>query len=88
MKNFLEKIQSFFATLGTKIKRKPKDVSAVNEPITRPRAQPKPKVDRFTFISWVVTILVVVALIGSTIFYKNSRPTTYISNGTTNKLRR
>ena len=70
MKNFLEKIRSL-------VKRKPKDVSAVNEPITRPRAQPKPKADRFTFISWVVTILVVVALIGSTIFYKNSRPTTY-----------
>ena len=35
------------------------------------------KVDRFTIISWVVTILVVAALLGSTIFYKNSRPTTY-----------
>jgi murein DD-endopeptidase MepM/ murein hydrolase activator NlpD len=77
MKNFLEKIRSFFVTLGTKLKRKPKDVSAVNEPITRPRAQPKPKADRFTLISWVVTIVVVVALIGSTILYKNSRPTTY-----------
>jgi murein DD-endopeptidase MepM/ murein hydrolase activator NlpD len=79
MKNFLEKIQSFFAALGTKLKRKPKDVSAVNEPITMPRTQPKPKADRFTLISWVVTILVVVALIGSTILYKNSRPTTYAS---------
>ena len=79
MKNILEKIQSFFATLGTKLKRKPKDVSAVNEPITTPRTQPKQKVDRFTMISWVVTILVVVALLGSTILYKNSRPTTYAS---------
>jgi hypothetical protein len=41
MKNFLEKIQSFLATLGTKLKRKPKDVSAVSEPITKPRTQPK-----------------------------------------------
>jgi murein DD-endopeptidase MepM/ murein hydrolase activator NlpD len=77
MKNFLEKIRSVFATLGTKLNRKPKDVSAVNEPITRPRQQPKPKADRFALISWVVTFVVVVALIGSTILYKNSRPTTY-----------
>ena len=70
-------MQSFFATLGTKLKRKPKDVSAINEPITTPRAQPKQKVDRFTIISWVVTILFVVALLGSTVYYKNSRPTTY-----------
>jgi murein DD-endopeptidase MepM/ murein hydrolase activator NlpD len=77
MKNFLEKIRSLFATFGTKLNRKPKDVSAVNEPITTPRAQAKPKADRFTVISWVVTILVVAALLGSTIFYKNSRPTTY-----------
>jgi murein DD-endopeptidase MepM/ murein hydrolase activator NlpD len=79
MKNFLEKIRSFLAMLGTKLKRKPKDVSAVSEPITRPRTQPKRKADRFTVISWVATILVVVALLGSTIFYKNSRPTTYTS---------
>ena len=77
MKNFLEKIRSVFATLGTKLNRKPKEVSAVNEPITKPRAQPKQKADRFTVISWVMTIVVVVALIGSTILYKNSRPTTY-----------
>ena len=31
------------------------------------------KADRFTIISWVVTVLVVVALLGSTIFYKNTR---------------
>jgi murein DD-endopeptidase MepM/ murein hydrolase activator NlpD len=77
MKNFLENIRSFLATLGTKLKGKPKDVSAVNEPITRPRAQPKRKADRFTVISWVATILVVVALLVSTILYKNSRPTSY-----------
>ena len=86
MKNILEKVRSFFASLGTKLKRKPKDASAVNEPITRPRAQPKQKVDRFTIISWVVTILVVVTLLGSTIFYKNSQPHNLHLNGTTNKL--
>jgi murein DD-endopeptidase MepM/ murein hydrolase activator NlpD len=77
MKNFLEKIRSPFATLGAKFKRKPKDVPAVNEPVTQPRKQPKRKADRFSVISWVVTILVVVALLGSTIYYKNSRPATY-----------
>ena len=77
MKNFLEIIRSFFATLGTKLKRKPKDVSAASEPVTAPRAQPKRKADRFTIISWVATILIVVAALGSTIYYKNSRPATY-----------
>jgi len=79
MKNILEKVQAFLTSLGTKLKRKPKDASAVNEPITRPRAQPKQKADRFAIISWVVTILVVAAIIGSTILYKNSHTTTYTS---------
>jgi murein DD-endopeptidase MepM/ murein hydrolase activator NlpD len=79
MKNFLEKIRSFFALFSTKIKRKPKDVSAVSEPVTRPRASStKRKVDRFTVISWVVTIVLVGTLLGSAILYKNSRPTTYV----------
>jgi murein DD-endopeptidase MepM/ murein hydrolase activator NlpD len=72
MKNILEKIRTLFTTLGTKLKRKPKNVSAVNEPITKPRTSPKTKVDRFTVISWVVTIFVVAALLGATVFYKNS----------------
>ena len=84
MENLLEKIRSFFAhlhwraaqvLLGTKLKRKPKDVPAVSEPSVTPRA--KLKVDRFTIISWVVTLVVVVALLGSTIFYKNSLPTNF-----------
>ncbi len=33
----------------------------------------KIKANRFTIISWVVTVFVVVALLGSTIFYKNTR---------------
>lgn len=70
MKNILEKIRSFFATLGTKFKRKPKDVSAVS----KPRA--KGKADRFTVISWAITIFVVAALLTSTILYKNSLPAT------------
>ncbi len=75
MKNFFEKIQAFFAMLGTKLKPKPKDVSAVNEPPATPRApNAKRKVDRFTMISWVATIFIVVTLLGSTVLYKNSEP--------------
>lgn len=76
MKKLLENIRSFFVSLPTKLKRKPKDVSAVNEPPTSLR--PKGKADRFSIISWVVTIFVVVSLLVSTILYKNSRPTTTV----------
>ncbi|MBI3161264.1 MAG: peptidoglycan DD-metalloendopeptidase family protein [Chloroflexi bacterium] len=67
MKNVLEKIRSLF-------NRKPKDAPADKEPSTKPRAR---KVDRFAIVSWVATIFVVVALLGSTIYYKNSRPASY-----------
>jgi len=75
MKNFFEKIQAFFAMLGTKLIPKPKGASAVNQPPSTPRApNAKRKVDRFTIISWVVTIFIVVTLLGSTVLYKNSEP--------------
>jgi murein DD-endopeptidase MepM/ murein hydrolase activator NlpD len=78
MKNLLEKVRAFPAALFTKIKRKPKDVSAVNESPTKPRPQGvKRRVDRFTVVSWGITLLLVTALLGGTIFYKNSRSTTY-----------
>jgi len=78
MKNFLERVRSLLVTIGTKFKRKPKDVSALNEPITEPRKpSAKRKPDRFTVISWVVTIFVAIASLGLTILYKNSRPTDY-----------
>lgn len=74
MKNLLEKIKSFFTSLGGKFKRKPKEVSAVNEPPTKPRGQvEKRKVDRFTILSWAVTLVIVVSLLGSTIFYKSTQ---------------
>ena len=69
MKNFLNTIRSFFTSLGAKLKRKPKGESA-----NSPRA--RGKIDRFTVISWVVTMLVVAILLTSTILYKNSLPTT------------
>lgn len=33
--------------------------------------------DRFTVISWIVTVLIVVSLLGSTVFYKNSLASSY-----------
>ncbi|MBC7876036.1 MAG: peptidoglycan DD-metalloendopeptidase family protein [Anaerolineales bacterium] len=68
MKSLLEKIRSFFASLGTKLKRKPKSESANSESPSRGKA------DRFTIISWVVTVFVVLTLLISTILYKNSLP--------------
>ena len=69
MKKIIDNIRSFFFTLGQKIK--PKAVSANQE--SAPRA--KGKMDRFTIVSWVLTVLIVAALLGSTILYKNSLPT-------------
>ncbi len=79
MKSFLEKIRASFSALGQRFKRKPKaqaDVPASNEPPTAPREprNTQPKVDRFAVISWVVTIVLVVALLGSTLYYKSTLP--------------
>jgi murein DD-endopeptidase MepM/ murein hydrolase activator NlpD len=85
MKKVLEKIRPLLSSLGAKLKRSPKEskaVPAASEPITTPRGQSaqtaKPKkVDRFAVISWVTTLLLVAALLGGTLFYKNSHPPTY-----------
>lgn len=69
MKSFLEKIRSLFSTFGSKLKRKPKsEPAAPNEAAP----QPKQKVDRFTIVSWAVTAFIVVALLVSTVLYKNA----------------
>jgi hypothetical protein len=69
MKNLLEKVRSFFSSLASKLKRKPKAEPA-------PQAESVPsagrKPDRFTLISWAITIVIVVALLTSTIIYKNT----------------
>lgn len=72
MKNILENIRTFLQ----RFKRQPKSESSaqVNAADATPRV--KGKVDRFTIISWVFTILIVVTLLVSTILYKNSRPST------------
>lgn len=64
MKNILENIRNFLQ----RFKRQPKSESSMQGN----------RVDRFTIISWVLTVLVVVSLLVSTIRYKNSRPSTII----------
>ncbi|NOT03353.1 MAG: peptidoglycan DD-metalloendopeptidase family protein [Anaerolineales bacterium] len=72
MKNILENIRTFLQ----RFKRQPKSESSaqVNAADAVPRV--KGKADRFTIISWVFTIFIVVTLLVSTILYKNSRPST------------
>lgn len=76
MRKILEKVRSFFSSVGNKFKRKPKAEQSANEASDSPR--PRRKVDRFTITSWAVTLFVVVTLLVSTILYKNSRPVTNI----------
>ena len=87
MKKVLEKIRLFFSALGSKFKHKPKEqkaVLAVDEPITKPRGQAvqvakSKKVDWFAMISWGITLLLVVGLLGGTVIYKNSHLAANIS---------
>jgi murein DD-endopeptidase MepM/ murein hydrolase activator NlpD len=72
MKNLLEKFRTFFSSLAQKFKRKPKEVSAVNEPPTSPRT--KRGADRFSIVSWALTFIVVAGLLGSTLYYKSTLP--------------
>ncbi len=69
MKNFLERIRSVFSNLLSRFKRKPKADPAPQGEASPPAAR---KLDRFNMISWGVTLLIVVALLVSTILYKNS----------------
>jgi murein DD-endopeptidase MepM/ murein hydrolase activator NlpD len=73
MKPFLEKTRSFLSSLASRFKRKAKQgavAPATKEPSTAPRKNEK--MDRFTLISWIVTSVIVVSLLGSTILYKNA----------------
>jgi murein DD-endopeptidase MepM/ murein hydrolase activator NlpD len=71
MKNFLEKIKAPFKR---KSKPQQEERSAVDEPPTEPRIKPQQKADRFTLISWVVTIILVISLLGGTLYYKSTLP--------------
>ncbi len=85
MKKALEKISSLLAASGEIFKRKTKvqkAVTAASEPITTPRGQVPTqtakgrKLDRFTLISWALTLLLVAVMVGGALVYKNSRPIT------------
>lgn len=71
MKPFVERIKLLF---NKKSKPEQPPQSAVDEPPTSPRAKPKQKTDRFMLVSWLVTILLVVSLLGSTLYYKSTLP--------------
>ena len=76
MKKFFDQFRSLVAALGEKMKRKLGSAPAAEEPSTKPRAQSvksaKRKPDRFVVVSWVVTFVIVAALLVSVLLYKNS----------------
>ena len=76
MKNILENIRTFLQ----RFKRQPKSESSAQVNVADATPRVKGKADRFTIISWVFTILIVVTLLVSTILYKNSRPSTIIQS--------
>lgn len=65
MKKFLERFSK-------KPKPEPQAEAAVNEPATSPR--PKRRTDRFALVSWALTIVIVAALLGGTLYYKSTLP--------------
>ena len=76
MKNILENIRTFLQ----RFKPQPKSESSAQGNVADATPRVKGKADRFTLISWVFTILIVVTLLVSTILYKNSRPSTIIQS--------
>ena len=76
MNNILENIRTFLQ----RFKRQPKSESSAQVNVADATPRVKGKADRFTLISWVFTILIVVTLLVSTILYKNSRPSTIIQS--------
>ena len=70
--NLLEKIKSIFPA-----RMKASAVSAVDEPGTTPRKEKK--TDRFTLVSWAVTVLLVIGLLGGTLYYKSTLPPTVVT---------
>jgi murein DD-endopeptidase MepM/ murein hydrolase activator NlpD len=52
-------------------------VSAVKEPDTTPRKEKK--TDRFTVVSWAVTLVLVTSLLGGTLYYKSALPPTIVT---------
>ncbi len=74
----LERIKSIFPVRKKDKEEQPAAVSAVNEPATSPRKEGK-KTDRFTIISWSVTLVMVAGLLGGTLYYKSILPPTIVT---------
>jgi murein DD-endopeptidase MepM/ murein hydrolase activator NlpD len=70
MKNLLASLRARFSKRPTPA-NEPR--SAVDEPITTPRTQQK-RADRFTIISWAVTLVLVAGLLGGSLYYKSTLP--------------
>lgn len=79
MKAILEKFRSIFSAFGRMLKRKPRERSTIDEPPTSPRSETRRGVDRFTVVSWAVTLLLVVGLLGGTLYYKSTLPPVYVT---------
>jgi len=77
--NLLERIKSLFHARQkrSETEEQPQPVLAVDEPGTTPRKGKK--TDRFTLISWAVTAVLVVGLLGGTLYYKSTLPPTVLT---------
>lgn len=77
--NLLERIKSLFHARQkrSETEEQPQPVLAVDEPGTTPRKEKK--TDRFTLISWAVTAVLVVGLLGGTLYYKSTLPPTVLT---------
>src|SRR3990172_898795 len=76
MKKLFERSRIHFSTLLSKLKRKPK-----SEPASPRQGAPQSKgrFDRFTFVSWGVTLVLVLALLVPTMLYKSANGTPGVS---------
>lgn len=77
--DLLEKIKSLFPARKkqAETEEQPQPVPAVDEPGTTPRKEKK--TDRFTVVSWVVTVLLVIGLLGGTLYYKSTLPPSVVT---------
>ncbi len=77
--NLLERIKSLLPAKKNQAETKEKSqpVAVVDEPSTTPRKEKK--TDRFTVVSWTVTGVLVIALLGGTLYYKSTLPPTIVT---------
>lgn len=76
--NLFERIKSLLPARKKKAETEtPQPVSAANEPDTTPRKEKK--TDRFTVVSWAVTLVLVASLLGGTFYYKSTLPPTIVT---------